>query len=173
MRPEPEERKPAVNERSRRRNAEGQIIVIVAAAMVVIVVMVGVVIDLGALYAQQRNAQNGADAASTAGTLVVAQNLSSATDIHDDEDVYLAVNGMAAKNGLAGVTAEYTDDTGHPLVPPVNVTNTPGLPIPPAARGVRAGGSRTRVGTSMRRAIGKGYALCFLQRWRIFHRVRE
>jgi hypothetical protein len=132
-----------VNERSRRWTAEGQVIVIVAAAMVVIVVMVGVVIDLGALYAQQRNAQNGADAASTAGTLVVAQNLSSATDIHDDEDVYLAVNGMAAKNGLAGVTAEYTDDTGHPLVPPVNVTNTPGLPIPAAARGVRAGGSRT------------------------------
>ena len=137
-----EERNRTVNQRARRRSEEGQIIVIVAAAMVVLVVMVGLVIDLGALYSQQRIAQNGADAASTAGTLVIAENLGSATDIKTDQDVYVAVNAMAAKNGLAGVSAAYTNDVGQPLDPPVNVTNTV-QPIPEAARGVRAGGSRT------------------------------
>ncbi len=140
-----------MNQRSR-RTAEGQIIVIFAAAMVVIVVMVGLVIDLGALYAQQRNAQNGADAASTAGTLVIAKNLSSVADIHTDRDVYVAVNDMAVKNGLAGISAEYTDDTGHSLVPPVNVTDTV-QPIPAAARGVRAGGSRV-VDATFTRVVG-------------------
>jgi hypothetical protein len=129
-----------VNKRARRRTEEGQIIVIVAAAMVVMVVMVGLVIDIGALYSQQRIAQNGADASSTAGTLVIAQNLGSATDIKTDRDVYTAVNAMAVKNGLAGVSAVYTDDVGQPLG--INVTNTV-QPIPAAARGVRAGGSRT------------------------------
>ena len=132
-----------MNHRAGRRSAEGQVIVIVALAMVVIVMMVGVVIDLGALYSQQRIAQNGADAASTAGTLVIAQNLASATDIKNDKDVFLAVNDMAAKNGLAGVTAVYTDDIGQPLSPPANVTNTV-QPIPAGARGVRAGGSRVQ-----------------------------
>jgi hypothetical protein len=84
--------------------------------------------------------------------LIVAQNLSSVTDIHDDHDVYVAVNDMAVKNGLAGITAEYTDDTGQPLVPPVNVTDT-AQPIPAAARGVRAGGSRV-VDATFTRLLG-------------------
>ena len=139
-----------MNVHTGRRGAEGQIIVIVALAMVVIVLMVGLVIDLGALYSQQRIAQNGADAASTAGTLVVAENLGSATNIRSDHDVYVAVNAMAAKNGLAGLTAEYTDDIGQPIGS--DVTDTV-QPIPDAARGVRAGGSR-RVDATFTRVAG-------------------
>lgn len=123
-----------------RRGTEGQIIVIAAGAMVAIIMMVGLVIDGGALYAQQRIAQNGADAASTAGTLVIAENLGSATEIRTDHDVYVAINAIAAKNGLAGLTAVYTDDLGQPIG--ANVTDTPGQPIPASARGVRASGSR-------------------------------
>ena len=63
---------------SGRRSAQGQMIVIAALAMVAIVAMVGLVIDGGAVFAQQRLAQNGSDAAATAGALIVAENLGSA-----------------------------------------------------------------------------------------------
>jgi Putative Flp pilus-assembly TadE/G-like len=146
----PDERIEAVVLQSGRRGAEGQIIVIAALALVAIIGMVGLAIDGSALFAQQRIAQNGADAASTAGTLVVAENLGSVTDIRTDHDVYVAVNAIAAANGLAGLTAVYTDDTGAPIG--FNVTDTI-QPIPPAARGVKAGGSRV-VSTSFSRVLG-------------------
>jgi Flp pilus assembly protein TadG len=150
----PTERTNAVNRSSRRRGAEGQILVIAAGAMVAIVIMVGLVIDGGALYAQQRLAQNGADAISTAATLVIAENLGSATEIRDQHDVWFAADQIAAKDGLAGWTGVYTDDSGVPLDPPVNVTDAPvGTLIPAAARGVRAGGSRV-VQTTFSRVVG-------------------
>ena len=110
----PNERNGTVNVSSRRRGAEGQIIVIFALALVAIVAMVGLVIDGGTLFAQQRVAQNGADSAATAGTLIIAENLGAATDIRKEQDVYLAVTQIATKNGLAGLAAEYTDDLGIP-----------------------------------------------------------
>jgi hypothetical protein len=146
------ERKNAVKLPSSRRGAEGQILVIAAGAMVAIVVMVGLVIDGGAVYAQQRLAQNGADAISTAGTLVIAENLGSATDIRTQHDVWNAANQIAIKDGLAGWTGVYTDDTGVPLDPVVNVTDTPAA-IPVDARGIRAGGSRV-VETTFGRVAG-------------------
>jgi hypothetical protein len=148
----PTERTNTVKRSSRRRAAEGQILVIAAGAMVAIVVMVGLVIDGGALYAQQRVAQNGADAISTAATLVIAENLGSATDIRTQHDVWNAGNQIAIKDGLAGWTGVYTDDVGVPLTPQVNVTDTTAA-IPAAARGVRAGGSRP-VETTFSRVAG-------------------
>ena len=114
-------------------------IVIAALAMVVIIGMVGLIIDGGAVFAQQRVAQNAADAASTAGTLIVAENLGSLTNIRNQHDVFVAVSAMAAKNGLGGLTAVYTDDIGQPIG--VDVTDT-ALAIPDSARGVRVGGQR-------------------------------
>jgi hypothetical protein len=137
---------------SGRRGAEGQILVIAAGAMVAIVVMVGLVIDGGAVYAQQRLAQNGADAISTAATLVIAENLGSAAEIRNQQNVWTAANNIAIKDGLAGWTGVYTDDKGVPLSPVVNVTNIV-APIPTAARGVRAGGSRV-VETTFSRIAG-------------------
>ncbi len=139
-----------MNLQSGRRGAEGQMIVIAAGGLVAIVVMVGLIIDGSALFAQQRIAQNGADAASTAGTLVIAENLGSATDIRTQHDVYVAVNSIAATNGLAGLAAVYTDDAGQPIG--VNVTDVV-QPIPAAARGIRAGGSRN-VSTTFSRVAG-------------------
>jgi hypothetical protein len=116
--------------------------------------MVGLVIDGGAVYAQQRLAQNGADAISTAATLVIAENLGSKTDIRFQNDVYKAANDIAIKDGLAGWTGVYTDDTGVPLSPQVNVVDAPpNTPIPVDARGVRAGGSRV-VETTFSRVVG-------------------
>jgi hypothetical protein len=140
---------PTVSIRSKRR-ASGQILVIAVLALVVIVGMVGLIIDGGALFAQQRTAQNGSDAVATAGTVVIAENLGSATDIRTNQDVWNAIDAMATDNGLVGWTAEYTDDFGVPIG--ITITNSGGA-IPANARGVRAGGSRL-VDTTFSRVFG-------------------
>ncbi|HET7495971.1 MAG TPA: Tad domain-containing protein [Candidatus Limnocylindrales bacterium] len=133
-----------------RHSARGQILVIAVLALVALVGMTGLVIDGGALFAQQRTAQNGSDAAATAGAVVVAENLGSATDIRSNADVYNAINSIAGSNGLGGWSAEYTDDFGNPIG--VQITSAGGA-IPAAARGVRAGGSRS-VSTTFSRVFG-------------------
>ncbi len=128
----------------------GQMLVIAALALVAIVGMTGLVIDGGAIFAQQRTAQNGSDAAATAGAVVIAENLGSATDIRTNQDVWNAINAISADNGLGAWTAEYTDDFGNPIG--ITVTNSAGA-IPAAARGIRAGGSRN-VDTTFSRVFG-------------------
>lgn len=129
---------------------KGQIIVVAALALVVIVGMTGLVIDGGAVFAQQRVAQNGSDAAATAGAVVIAANLGSATDIRTNQDVWNAIDAISVENGLGAWTAEYTDDFGTPIG--VAITNV-AWPIPTNARGVRAGGNRT-VETTFSRVLG-------------------
>jgi hypothetical protein len=144
------ERKSSMRAPSPREAARGQILVIAVLALVAIVGMVGLVIDGGALFAQQRIAQNGADGASTAGTVVIAEYMGGATT-RGNQDVYDAIEASALANGLAGWTAEYTDDFGVPLGG-VNVTDSGG-PIPAGAEGVRATGTRT-VSTTFSRILG-------------------
>ena len=136
--------------RQRHEGARGQIIVVAALALVAIVGMTGVVIDGGAVFAQQRVAQNGSDAAATAGAVVIAENLGSATNIRTNQDVWNAIDAISTQNGLGGWTAEYTDDYGVPIG--VQITNSGGA-IPASARGVRAGGSRT-VDTTFSKVLG-------------------
>lgn len=135
--------------RSRNGRSRGQILVIAVLALVAIVMMTGLVIDGGALFAQQRAAQNGSDAAATAGAVTIAENLGSATDIRSNQDVWNAINAIAVENSLGGWTAEYTDDFGTPIGVPI--TNTSGS-IPPNARGVQVGGSRI-VNTTFSRVL--------------------
>jgi hypothetical protein len=68
----------------------------------------------------------------------------------DNQAVYDAVEASALANGLAGWTAEYTDDFGAPIG--VDVTDSAG-PLPVGAEGVRATGSR-RVDTTFSRILG-------------------
>jgi hypothetical protein len=131
---------------SPREAARGQILVIAVLALVAIVGMVGLVIDGGALFAQQRIAQNGADGASTAGTVVIAEYMGGATT-RTNQDVYDAIEANALANGLAGWTAEYTNDFGEPIGIPVDDI---GGPIPAGAEGVRATGTRTVITTFSR-----------------------
>ena len=112
----------------------GQMLVIAALALVAVVGMVGLVLDGGALFAQQRVAQNGADGAATAGTVVIAEYMGGATG-RDNLAVYNAVAASALANGLAGWAAEYTDDFGAPIG--INVTNT--CRADPDGRGRRPG----------------------------------
>jgi Putative Flp pilus-assembly TadE/G-like len=131
----------------RPRRERGQIIVIAALALVAIVGMTGLVIDGGALFAQQRVAQNGSDASATAGSVVIAESLGGAS--RTGAQVYAAIDAVADANGLLDWQAEYTDDFGELLGIPV----TNGGSIPAAARGVQAGGSRD-VSTTFSRVFG-------------------
>jgi hypothetical protein len=132
-----------------REGARGQILIVAVLALVAIVGMVGLVLDGGALFAQQRIAQNGADGAATAGTVVIAEYMGGATG-RTNQNVYDAVAQSALANDLAGWTAEYTNDFGTPI----GVNLAPGTgPIPPGAEGVRATGSRT-VTTTFSRVFG-------------------
>lgn len=121
----------------RPRTAGGQALVLFALASVVMIGMVGLVIDGGALLAQQRVAQNGADGAATAGTVEVAAKLGGTAKTN--ADVWAAIDGSATSNLLQGWTAEYTDDFGRPIGQPV--TND-GAPVPAGALGVHVRGSR-------------------------------
>jgi hypothetical protein len=125
----------------------GQIVVLFALALVAIVAMVGLVIDGGTAFAQQRVAQNGADGTATAGALVIAEKLGGAS--RTGAQVKSAIDAVAASNGLGSVTAEYTDDFGDPIGQAVD----PNGAIPDGARGVRVQGSRT-VDTTFARVIG-------------------
>jgi Putative Flp pilus-assembly TadE/G-like len=134
---------------TRSRDGRGQILVVVALAMVVIVGMAGLVLDGGAVFAQQRVAQNGSDAAATAGALVIAEKLGGATG-RTNATVFAAIDAVATANDLEDWTAEYTDDSGNLLGIAVGDTASD---IPATARGVRARGSRT-VGTTFSRVLG-------------------
>jgi Flp pilus assembly protein TadG len=128
------------------RGARGQIMVLFALGLVAFVAGVALVIDAGVAYAQQRAVQNGADAASNAGAVVLAQRLGGATKT--DADVATAVSFSAGLN-LITQTAYYTNVTGQPIdalgapvaaasAVQVGATGT----IPPNAQGVHVGGNR-------------------------------
>ena len=126
---------PSVNHRHGHR---GQALFVFVIALVALIAMTGLILDGGAVLAQQRVAQNGADGAANAGTVVIASNLGS-PGLNDGSDVWTAINDTAADNGLESWSAIYTDVYGQPIG--ANVVNTG--PIPSDARGVRVAGART------------------------------
>ncbi|HJT64737.1 MAG TPA: Tad domain-containing protein [Candidatus Limnocylindria bacterium] len=131
-----------------KRTESGQVLVIVAMGMIALVAMVGLVIDGGFAWAQQRENQNGADAAAKAGTVVVQHLLAGVdTPAPNDFDVACAVDAAATANGAVVEEAEYVDFQGDPLAPtPVMVgtcVTDLGVGIPAGAQGVRSRTSQT------------------------------
>ncbi len=137
-----------------RRNERGQMLVIVAAGLVVIIAMVGLVIDGGYAWGQQRKTQNGADAVAEAGAGILAARLAGATKT--DGDVGCAVQNAATASGISNPVAYYTDITGTFLTPMVQVgpcNAGAGAAIPATAAGVKATGDVT-FNTYLARVIG-------------------
>ena len=97
----------------------GQVLVIVALALIVIIAGLGLIINGGDAWAQQRITQAGNDAAAEAGAVVLAQRLSgAATPLSGwDRAVDDAVDSNAATNGIAITAAYYTDICGTLLRP--------------------------------------------------------
>lgn len=129
-----------------RTGEPGQVLAIVAGGMVVMIAMVGLVIDAGNGWAQQRNTQNGTDAAAEAGAIVLAQNLpftvAGQTAPHSDAEVLAAVVAAADANNVDFEVGYYTDFDGARLAGPIEVGSL-GTAAPPAdALGVEATGTR-------------------------------
>jgi Flp pilus assembly protein TadG len=109
-----------------RSRSAGQALVLLALALIALMAMTGLIIDGGNAYAQQRGTQNGADAASEAGAVVLSQHLTALNGggtTKTDADVLAAINASAVFNtikafnpGVAGnSTAYYTDLKGNLL----------------------------------------------------------
>jgi hypothetical protein len=139
-----------MNVPSSTRAARGQTLVILAFAMVGLVGMVGVVVDVGLQWADNRNAQNGADATAHAGTVVLMQYLTEGEPDADDSDVAAAVDLMAAQAGIDVVLAEYTDYLGERTI---GVEVGSGGAIPTGAQGVYVVGTRSHE-TFLARIVG-------------------
>ena len=131
-----------------RDNQRGQTIVIVALALIPLLLVVGLVIDGGWAFAQQRETQNAMDAAANAGAVVMVQNLPyttrGAAAPRSDADVEAQIVAVAATNGVAdpAPTAVYTDIAGNVLDPEVVVGSLGSAPPPADAYGVAVSGSR-------------------------------
>lgn len=127
----------------------GQALVLFTFALVAIIAMTGLVLDGSTVFAQQRVAQNGSDAAALAGGLVIVEHLRGDSP-RTNANVYQAIDAMADKNELEGWTAEYTNFRGDPTG--TSVQNNGGT-IPSGAWGVRVDGSRSAP-TSFSRILG-------------------
>ena len=113
----------------------GQVIVLMVGGLLAVVILVGLVVDGGNLWAQQRIVQNGADAAAEAGAIVLAEKLAEAVEPVGGWDARVAnrVNATATANGLTGYKAYYTDICGIPLTSAgtaaLNVDDTENLAV--------------------------------------------
>jgi hypothetical protein len=143
-----------------RQRARGQVLVIFVGGFLALIAGTAFVVDGGNAMAQQRATQNGVDAASQAGTVVIAQYLmqgSAATGAIGtcpkpttdpwDLEVCKAVFGSAVTNDVSIAEARYVDWKGDPL----SVVGDGSMPS--GAQGVRAFASR-QFGTYFARAIG-------------------
>jgi hypothetical protein len=125
--------------RSSDRSERGQIVVLFAGGLIAIILGVGLIVDVGFAWAQQRNTQNGADAASRAGALVLAQHQADSSNPKTGTDVWNAITATAAQNGMGVADARYTDWQGNDL--PGNPAVVAGSLIPAGAAGVRVDGT--------------------------------
>lgn len=132
--------------RPQERNSEpGQVLVMVAAGMIVFLGMVALVIDGGNAWAQQRDTQNGTDAAAYAGAILISENrgpiMGGDPVPNSDADVRAAIVDTAGQNGIQFEVAYYTDYYGDRLAGPVEVGTLPDDP-PVEAFGVEVEASK-------------------------------
>jgi len=155
------------------RSPRGQVLVIVAISMVLMVALVGLVIDGGYAWGQQRATQNATDATAEAGAVVLVQQLAGVTIT--DTDVWNAVAQSSTANGYpsvdpstqctggppdggaVGICAYYTDVNGNDLTNDdgsLITVGTLGDTAPPTgAAGVDAKARKT-IDTFIARVIG-------------------
>ncbi len=129
------------------RSEQGQVLVIVAMGLVAMIAMVALVVDGGHAWGQQRETQNGADAASEAGAVRLAQNLpfiaAGTTQPYTDAAVAAAVADKASDNTTIVVQAIYTNFAGDPLPGPIVVGSLGNVPPPATAAGVQVKGDKS------------------------------
>jgi hypothetical protein len=103
---------------SRRGHREsGQALVLIAGGMVALIAFVALIVDGGNLWSQQRIVQNGSDAASEGGAIVLAQKLAGVPVPAGGWDAAVNAKMLASAdaNGIKVDHAYYTDICGIPL----------------------------------------------------------
>jgi Flp pilus assembly protein TadG len=149
--------------RQRRRGQRGQALVIFAGGLIAIVAGVGLIIDVGYAWGEQRNTQNGADAAARAGAIVLAQQQADPSTSKTGLDVWNAIQTTASRNDIQIDTAFYTDWRGNDVdgtdADPDGADDAwdrqvvAGGPIPDDAAGVLVNAKKS-VGTFLVRVVG-------------------
>jgi hypothetical protein len=128
----------------------GQVLVIVGAGLLAMIAMVGLVIDVGHAWGQQRDSQNASDSAAEAGAVQMAENLpyiSAGEPVPNlNAEVAGAVTAALASNNVDLEEAWYTDFFGNrvggaPLIGPGALSG--GSPPPADADGVEVTSSKT------------------------------
>lgn len=132
------------------RPARGQILPLFAGALLVIILVVGLVIDGGNVFLQQRGGQNGADIGAMAGTKRLADYYVKGTAFTASDNAYTAVSTRMTENDCPGGTSSCTwtaryvgPRTGATFMDlgPVTATDT----VPPTVSGQRALGVKVDV----------------------------
>ncbi len=134
----------------RRAGSRGQVITIFAGGLIAILLGVGLIVDVGFAWAQQRNTQNGADASARAGAVVLAKHQADPAVPKTGTEVWNAIMTTAAQNEVGVGEARYTDWQGNPL--PGDPAVTAGTVIPSGAAGVRVDATRDQ-GTFLVRIV--------------------
>lgn len=100
-----------------RGTESGQAIVVMIGAILLSIAMVATIVDGGNVLAQQRVAQNGADATAEAGAVLLAERLAGAPEPSGGWDLNIAgrLAQTAAANNVDVEAAYYTDICGIPL----------------------------------------------------------
>lgn len=117
------------------RRESGQAIVVMVVAILLAVAMVATIVDGGNVFAQQRVAQNGADAAAEAGAVMLAERLAGAIEPSGgwDQNIAARIGQTAAANNITIEKAYYTDICGIPLRQDgsgaINFDRTENLPV--------------------------------------------
>jgi len=120
-----------MNPFERLREQNGQALAIVALAMTTLLLAIGLTIDGGNAFAQQRATQNGSDASSLAGAVKLGNYAACAIwtcAAPTDGDVSAAVNNAATQNSITITAAYYTDVCGFPLKTDGTAARTGGGP---------------------------------------------
>jgi Flp pilus assembly protein TadG len=131
------------------RRQRGQVLALFAFGALVLVGMVAFVVDGGNAWAQQRITQNGTDAASLAGTTVVARVLGG--EALTDSDVEDEVQATAAAMEIVVDDAQYTNIDGDPIGTTVGSIGSSRPPVDAAGVAVTA---HRDFGTYFARALG-------------------
>lgn len=121
------------NRPSPRDSERGQVLVIVGVGLLAMIAMVGLVIDVGHAWGQQRDSQNASDSAAEAGAVFMGQNLpylaAGEAVPNQNAEVAAAVTNAVDENNVEIVEAWYTDFDGDrvggaPLIGPAALAPT-------------------------------------------------
>lgn len=131
------------------RDAErGQILTIVAGGLLILIAFIGLILDGGRAWSEQRSMQNGTDAAAEAGAVVLGERLGGIA--RTDADVLNAIQNSRLANNIQVPAAYYTDHLGSMLTSSGGAAASEAAAarvgagtIPPNTQGVRAIGRRT------------------------------